>query len=137
MRSGIYIVQLLNQEAMPVTRDSRYVETCAKVSSKNIKVGKTKDFFIRQNNYWKDFDRENVIFQPLVELEDIVAGERAILRELKKYRINGPKGRKLEWLEGIDFEIAVQIVFEVLDKQEIYYKSLILIARNNGAYSTE
>ena len=67
---------------MPVTRDPRYIEICAKVNRANIKVGKAKDFAIRNSNYWKEFDEENVLFEPLVELDDIVTAERAILRAL-------------------------------------------------------
>ena len=61
---------------MPVTRDPRYVETCAKVNRANIKVGKAKDLALRESNYWKEFDEENVLFEPLVEqTRELVAGE--------------------------------------------------------------
>jgi hypothetical protein len=120
-KSGIYIVQLKNEVLMPVTRDPRYVEVCAKVNRANIKVGKSKDFATRKMNYWKEFDEENVIFEPLVELDNIVTAETAILRALKQYRMQSPKGAKLEWLEGISYENAKLIVFAALDEQSIEY----------------
>ena len=46
--TGIYIVQLLNREPMPVTRDQRYVDICAKANKANVKVGKAKDFVTRR-----------------------------------------------------------------------------------------
>jgi hypothetical protein len=121
MKSGLYIVRLLNNNPMPVTRDPRYVDACARVSSDNIKVGKAKDFDIRQKNYWKDFDKKNVVFEPLVKLDDINTAERAVLQKLKKYRKLSPKGGKLEWLEGITYENAKKAVFEALDESEISF----------------
>ena len=64
-------MQLLNEESLPVTRDPRYVKICAKVNSENIKVGKAKDFSLRRNNYWKDFDEKHVVFEPIVSVTDI------------------------------------------------------------------
>jgi hypothetical protein len=119
--SGIYIVQLLNEEPVPVTRDPRYVNICAKVNSSNIKVGKAKDLATRKLDYFKDFDEKNVDFEPLAKLDDIVTAERAILRALKQYRKLSPKGGKLEWLEGISYEDAKRIVFETLNNQQIQY----------------
>jgi hypothetical protein len=120
-KSGIYIVQLKNEVPMPVTRDPRYVEICAKVNRTNIKVGKAKDFAIRKSNYWKEFDEENTLFEPLVELDDIITAERAILGALKHYRKLSPKGGKLEWLEGISYENVKRIVLATLDEQGIEY----------------
>ena len=106
---------------MPVTRDVRYVEICAKVNRANIKVGKAKDFALRESDYWNEFDEENVLFEPLAEMDDIVTAEREILRALKQFRKLSPKGRKLEWLEGISYEDAKCVVFATLDEQGIEY----------------
>jgi hypothetical protein len=120
-KSGIYIVQLKNEIPMPVTRDPRYVETCAKVNRANIKVGKAKDLAIRESNYWKEFDEENVLFEPLAEMDDIQAAETVLLRALKQYRKLSPKGGRLEWLEGISYEDVKITVFATLDEQGINY----------------
>ncbi len=120
MNSGIYIVQLLNDTPMPVTRDPRY-EDCAKVNKLNIKVGKAKDFDVRRSNYWKDFDIHNVIFEKFAVLEDIKTAEKVILRALKKYRKLSLKGGKLEWLEGITYEEAKSIALNALKSEDIQY----------------
>ena len=120
-KSGIYIVQLKNEIPMPVTRDRRHVGSCAKVNRANIKVGKAKDLSAREKDYWKEFDQENVMFEPLAELGDIVTAETAILRVLKRYRKTSPKGGRLEWLEGISYEEAKNTVFATLDEQGFEY----------------
>jgi len=118
---GIYIVRLLNDEPMPVTRDPRYVDICARVNKSNIKVGKATNLARRMLDYWKEFDQENVKFEPLLKMSDIKDAEKEILRSLKQYRKTSPKGGKLEWLEGITYEHAKQIVFETLDRKGIKY----------------
>lgn len=119
MNSGIYIVQLLNDAPMPVTRDPRYVKQCAEVNKLNIKVGKARNFDIRRSNYWKDFDVHNVIFEKIAVLEDIKTAEKVILRALKKYRKLSLKGGKLEWLEGITYEEAKSIALNTLKAENI------------------
>lgn len=119
MNSGIYIVQLVNDDLMPVTRDPRYVKICAKVNKANIKVGKAKDFDVRKNNYINDFDEHNVIFEPIAHIEDIKIAEKAILRALKQYRKLSPKGGKLEWLEGITYKKAKEIALKTLNSENI------------------
>ena len=123
MNSGIYIVRLLNDEPMPVTRDPRYVNICAKVNKNNIKVGKANDFNSRHQNYIKDFDEENVIFEPIAALEDIKTAERVILRALKQCRKLSPKGGKLEWLEGISYEKAKAVALQALSAEGIKYNA--------------
>jgi hypothetical protein len=116
---GIYVAKILSDDPMPVTRDKRYVETCARVDKNNVKVGKAKNFAIRQSNYWTDFDEENVVFIPLAILNDIHRAETAILRHLKKYRMRSPKGRMMDWLENIETETVIEAVYLVLDKEGI------------------
>jgi hypothetical protein len=118
---GIYIVRLSNVEPMPVTRDPRYVNICAKVNNTNIKIGKAMNLARRKLDYWKEFDQENVIFEPLVNVNNIKEAEKEILRSLKQFRKTSPKGGKLEWLEGISYELAKRIVFETLDRTGIKY----------------
>jgi len=119
--AGIYIVRLTNEELMPVTRDRRYVDTCAVVNRDNIKVGKSLDLSSRRLDYFKEFDEENVVYEPLVELEDIQRAETAILRALKQYRKLSPKGGKLEWLEGIAYSDVKRIALAALDEHGIDY----------------
>ncbi|MBT8076289.1 MAG: hypothetical protein KJN61_07455 [Gammaproteobacteria bacterium] len=108
---------------MPVTKDRRYVEDCARVNRENVKVGKAKDFAFRRSNYWKAFGKENVVIEPLVFMSDTSTAETAILRALKLYRKLSPKGGKLEWLEGISYEDAKRIVYAALDEQGFDYVS--------------
>jgi len=108
---------------MPVTRDKRYVDTCARIDSQNVKVGKAKNLATRQKNYWKDFDEENVVFVPLAILEDIQRAETAILRHVRNYRKRSPKGGLMDWLENIDLETAAKEVFIALDNEGIAYTS--------------
>jgi len=121
---GIYVVTILSSIPMPVTRDKRYVNICAKVDKDNVKIGKAKNLAIREGNYWKDFDRENVIFLPLVILDDIQKAETAILRHLKIYRKRSPKGGLMDWLEGIDVETVVKEVYSVLEKEGIAHEAI-------------
>lgn len=120
--SGIYIVQLLNETPMPVTRDPRYVEICAKVSRGNIKIGKAQDFEGRKKNYIADFDEQNIIFEPLYRIEDIKTAERLIKRELKPFLKLSPKGGRLEWLEGISYYDAKTSITKVIESSSLDYE---------------
>ena len=119
--SGIYIVRLTNEKLMPVTRAKKYVGTCAVVNRDNIKIGKSLDLSGRRLEYFKEFDEQNVIFEPLVELDDTKTAERVVLRALKQYRKLSPKGGKLEWLEGIAYIDVKRIASEALDDHGIEY----------------
>ena len=118
---GIYIVQLLNEELMPVMKAKKYVDTCAFVNRDNIKIGKALDLSGRKLDYHKEFNEENVMFKPLVELDDIQFAETLILQTLKQYRKLSPKGGKLEWLEGIAYKDVKRIALEALDEHGIDY----------------
>ena len=121
--SGLYIVRLLNEEPMPIDRDPRRVDTCARVTSANVKVGKTQDLSIRASNYHKVFGEKNALFEPLaqIDLDDIADAEGWVMHCLRRYRKPSPKGRPLEWLEGISYEDAKAAVFRALDKAGIPY----------------
>ena len=120
--SGIYIALLHTQQLMPVTRDPRYVDKCAKVNNKNVKVGKAKSFKTREKNYWKDFDEKNVEFIPIALLEDISRAETAIKKRLDHYRLLSPKGSKMDWLVGIDPNDVVHAAYEALSAGDFEYK---------------
>lgn len=120
--SGIYIAILHTQQLMPVTRDSRYVDTCAKVNKMNVKVGKAKSFKVREKNYWKDFDEKNVEFIPIAQLSDIDRAETAILKQLDRYRLLSPKSGKMDWLTGINPNDVVQAAYEVLSVGDFDYQ---------------
>ena len=120
--SGIYIALLHTQQLMPVTRDVRYVDTCAKVNNKNVKVGKAKSFKIREKNYWKDFDEKNVEFIPIAKLDDIDRAETAILKRLERYRVISPKGGKMDWLVGISPNKVVKAAYEALSTENLDYQ---------------
>src|SRR5690606_21595308 len=98
----------------PVTRDRRYVESCARVDFTNVKVGKARNLAARQENYWKDFDQENVEFIPIALVEDIQQAETAILRHLKAYRKRSPKGGLMDWLENIEMDVVILESLQVL-----------------------
>ncbi len=122
--SGIYIAILLTDQYMPVTRDPRYVATCARVNSKNVKVGKARSFRIRESNYWQDFDRHNVEFIPIARLAEIERAETAILRRLTAYRLLSPKKGKMDWLVGISPEEVVRSAYAVLDNGSFNYQAI-------------
>lgn len=125
---GIFIVELLNKKSMPVTRDKRYIDDCAKVSRLNIKVGKTIDFTKREQDYFKDFDQENVIFTPLAKMDITQKNKKgikpktAILRRLKSYQMKSPKNGQLEWLENISTDKVIKTIFSVLKEDFKYEK---------------
>jgi hypothetical protein len=119
---GIYIATIKSKTPMPVTRDTRYVNTCAKVNNKNVKVGKASNLHSRRNNYWKDFDQDNVIFTPVALLTETALAERMIMKALAQYRMRSPKGRKTEWLEGISVREARKVVLTVLKTSDISYQ---------------
>lgn len=122
--SGIYVALLLTDRLMPVTRDPRYVDHCARVNNKNVKVGKARNFSTREKNYWSDFDPENVEFIPIASLADIQGAETAILRRLDAYRVISPKGGKMDWLERIEADAVVKAAYDVLDAGSFDYQRI-------------
>jgi hypothetical protein len=122
--SGIYIAILHTDQYMPVTRDPRYVATCARVNNQNVKVGKARSFKVRESNYWKDFDRHNVEFIPIARLDDIKRAETAILQRLDAYRLLSPKNSKMDWLVGIHPGQVVETAYAVLDRGGFVYQIL-------------
>lgn len=123
--SGIYVALLLTDRLMPVTRDPRYVDTCAKVNNKNVKIGKANSFMLREKNYWLDFDAENVEFIPIAKLADIQGAETVILRQLDSFRLISPKGGKMDWLVGIEPDAVVKAAYDVLVKGSFDYEVVL------------
>jgi len=107
---------------VPVTRDPRYIDICAKVNCKNIKIGKAVNFETRQKNYFSDFDEENVIFEPLLKLTDVRTAERLVIRKLKEFQKLSPKGGRLEWLEGISYEDVKEAIFTAIGESGLEYE---------------
>lgn len=120
-KPGIYVAQPIDRELVPVTRDPRYVESCARVNCMNVKIGKARNLAAREKNYHKDFDPTNIIFEPLVITDAFQEAETAILRTLKGFRKRSPKGGLMDWLEGISLEDATRAVFTTLDREQIRY----------------
>ena len=110
---------------MPVTKDPRYVDTCARISCYNVKVGKAKNLAARQKNYWKDFGRDNVEFIPIVLTENIQEAETAILRHLRDYRKKSPKGGVMDWLENIEFGMVIEEALRALKACGIQHEVLV------------
>ena len=122
--SGIYVAVLLNETPMPVTRDPRYVATCARINNAHVKIGKAQSLERRRINYWADFDPENIDFVPIARLLEITSAETAIKRRLDRYRLRSPKGGKMDWLVGIDPVTVVRMAYEVLDEHGFDYTVL-------------
>ena len=89
-----------------------------------MKVGKAENLAARQKNYWKDFDRENVEFIPLLLVENMHQAQQAILRRLNQYRKRSPKGRLMDWLENIDLELVINEVYSAADEEGFLYRSI-------------
>ena len=130
--SGIYIAILLTEQYMPVTRDPRYVNTCAQVNNQNVKIGKTKSLLRRQQDYWKDFDAHNIEFIPIALMDDIDRAEDAIKKRLDRYRLLSPKGVKMDWLTGIDAISVIQASYDVLDSGTFEYQTVNNKFSNNA-----
>ena len=115
---GVYIVQLLNEEPMPVDQDPRRVKNCPRVNWDNVKVGMAENLARREKNNFGTFGELNVVFEPLALVEHVAAAkevESLALDRLDPYRMRGRSGRPTEWLEGISYEDAKAAVLVALD----------------------
>ena len=125
--SGIYVATPVSTIMVPVTRDSRYTTTCARVNSANVKVGKANNLAGRHRNYIADFGANNILFMPLAALVETQRAETAILRKLSAVRMRSPKGGRMDWLEGIETRAVIATVFEALDAAHISYRRLWML----------
>lgn len=121
--SGIYIVRLTNDEPIPVTRDRRYIDICARVNKENIKFGKATDFERRKGDYISDLGEENVIFERLYKIKDITKAKRLVRRKLAPFQKLSPKGGRLDWLEGITCQEVKIRIAEVIEASDLEYES--------------
>lgn len=122
---GIYLVSLVHETLVPVTQDHRYVATCARVNSSNVKIGKAYNLAAREKNYWDDFGPENVVFVPIARTEQIRQAETAVLRELASFRKRSPKGGRMDWLENIEREAAISRILVALKRAGIDHEPLL------------
>jgi hypothetical protein len=76
----------------------------------HIKVGKAKNLLNRRKNYIKTFGNDSFDFLPVLNTLDIDEVERRIKLALKNYRIIGSRGRRLEWMYGIEQEYLIQVI---------------------------
>jgi hypothetical protein len=122
---GIYLVSLVHEKLVPVTQDHRYVTTCARVNSSNVKIGKARNLSIRERNYWTDFGQGNIVFVPIASTDQIRQAEAAVLRELASFRKRSPKGARMDWLENIEREAAISRSLLALQREKIVHHSLL------------
>ena len=113
---GIYIVRLTNELPKAISTGST-----VKVNRDNLKVGLFKNSSLqRYVNYYVTFRgcaEMDVIYETISE-DEVKALEKAILKELKKYRIPGKKGAITEWLEGISYDEVHNIIVNTINTLE-------------------
>jgi hypothetical protein len=121
---GIYVATLRSNELVPVTQDTRYVQTCGRVNCSNVKVGKARNLALRERDYWKDFGADNVSFVAIAitQEKEIQAAETAVLRRLRTFRKRSPKGGMMDWLQDIAVDEAIAMVHEALTNARITYE---------------
>jgi len=117
MKSGIYVVELLNEEPIfSCAHDKRDSKKGTPLAKGHIKFGKAKDLDRRQRNYLKTFGENNFNFQIVHLTPEIHEIERRIMKEVDEYRVRGILGRKLEWLEGIDIKNLIKVINKVANQ---------------------
>jgi hypothetical protein len=108
---------------MPVTRDPRYVATCARVNNQNVKVGKARSFKVREaitgkisiGTMWNSF---------LLPVWTTSSGQR--LPSCKDWMptASEPKEQQMDWLVGIHPGQVVETAYAVLDRGGFVYQIL-------------
>jgi hypothetical protein len=102
MKSGIYIVELLNKEKLcSYNGDPRRQGKGTPVGLGNLKFGKSVDLNRRRKNYIDSFGDENVNFIIVHRTPNIHQIEKLVKSDVTHLRIISVKGRPLEWLQGI------------------------------------
>lgn len=120
--AGLYIVELTNTHPISVNaNDPRIADKCIKVTSANCKFGKAKNLIVRERNYASVFGKEYVVFRTIAYTDDIVTAERLVLKELLRWRIVGPTGRRNEWLAGVSSADVEKIALDVLAQAGIAF----------------
>lgn len=112
-------------DRVPVSRDPRYVTTCARVNCCNVKIGKARNLASRKRDYIRDFGEDNIRFLAPLATDEFGLAETLILRRLKDRQMRGPKSGVMDWLEGISVDQAIAAVFSALDEAGIPYVPLV------------
>ena len=114
--SGVYVVELLNDEPISVNADRpRIADRSIRVTRANCKYGQAKNLARRQCDYEKTFGANNVRFRYFTVTPYYAAVETTVGQRLIEYRIPGKSGRLNEWLQGISSEAVESLIREVLD----------------------
>ena len=117
MKSGIYVVELLNKEPIfSCSHDKRKGKQGTPLTKGHIKFGKAVDLDRRQKNYLKTFGDGNFNFQVVHITSQIDEIEKRIMKEVDEYRVRGTFGRKLEWLEGININNLIKVIDAVVSE---------------------
>ena len=122
--SGLYIVVLSNEQLISVNaQDRRIADRCLQVNFENCKVGKAKNFQVRERNYWRTFGKLFVTFERIALTEDLNDAERIVLSALRPWRVRSPSGRRTEWLAGIDPHRAVSLSLAALRMERVSFQT--------------
>ena len=113
--SGVYVVEMLNDEPISVNADRlKIADSCIRVTRSNCKYGQAKNLARRQLDYEKTFGPENVRFRYFAVTPHYAAVEAIVGARLVNHRIPGTTGRLNEWLQGVSAEAVESLVREVL-----------------------
>lgn len=106
-RPGLYFVRLRGDELVSVNdNDPKRRDRCIKVNSANSKYGKAVDLRSRLAAYCRTFGESRVRFDVLVLHDDPDLIERELHACFLPYRMRGSTGRRNEWLENIEPDVA-------------------------------
>lgn len=111
---GIYLVQPQGRSLRPLDLDPRRIKKVAKVNNQYIKFGKSeRPLSVRYQEYQKIFGSD-VKFRCIIPFGDtkkMIAFRDHISLILDDYKISNPgSSRKLEWMTGLSFSQAEQII---------------------------
>lgn len=112
---GIYIAQPTGSRMRVI--DKKRADIMPSVNNAHIKFGKAHNLQQRFKNYYFDNDGD-VNFTPVVICDNYIKEELTSLEKLIKsrvdnYRIRNPNtNRRLEWLQGINFEDLKNIILQ-------------------------
>ena len=114
IKMGIYLVQPKGRSLRPLDLDPRRIQKVAKVNDQYVKFGKSeRPLSVRYQEYQKIFG-EDVKFKGIIsfrEVSQMIAFRDHISGIFEGYKISNPgSSRKLEWMTGITFSKAEQII---------------------------
>lgn len=106
---GVYFVRLLGDDPVSVNNnDATRRDDCIKVNSANCKYGMSVNLRARFSAYRRTFGAKRVRFNVLVVDEQPALLEQLLHARFATYRMRGQTGRKNEWLQGIDPDVAFE-----------------------------